>query len=353
MKRIHQLFFIAALFPIAAQSQITIQADEIEMVGFTAINSRDTTPDSTIVIGGAGQQIWDYSGLSNDEQSTLKFFEAAELPYANVFPDANVGAEIDTGIYIFFQQNSEHIVTFGTFGNFEYGPFNLTTTFKYTPPLTSIRFPMQFEDAFTETAVSTIQVPGTAIGITSDSVRAVTTNRRFVHVDAYGQLTTPLGTFDALRSKEIEVTTDTIYVLTNGFWFPAQGGPPDTLTLYSFWSKQSGLGFPVVQLTTKNNVVKDAGWLNSFVSGTKNPAQLLRLGLSPNPTSNFLNVELPEGLQGSLAVHDMNGKQVQAVAVVASQEQLDVQRLSTGSYVLVLKDKQGRLIGFERFEIVR
>ena len=78
MKRIHQLFFIAAFFPIAAQSQITIQADEIEMVGFTAINSRDTTPDSTIVIGGAGQQIWDYSGLSNDEQSTLKFFEAMD-----------------------------------------------------------------------------------------------------------------------------------------------------------------------------------------------------------------------------------------------------------------------------------
>ncbi len=353
MKKILQMFSLAAILPFAAQSQITIEASQIKMIGNVAYNGRDTMPDSTIVIGGTGQQNWDFSGLNDDELDTLEFFEAAQLPFASEFPSANVGAVVDSNLNIFFQQNSEHIVTYGSYGSIEYDPFVITTAYKFNPPLTSIRFPMQYNDAFNETAIGKIQLPGSAIGITSDSIRAITTNRRFVSIDAYGELITPFGTFDALRSTEMEVSYDTIYILTNGFWFPYQGSGPDTITLYSWWSNQNGLGFPLVQLTTKNGVVKEAGFLKSFVSSTKPASQLLKLGISPNPASNFINVELPEGQQGRLEVYDMNGKQLQARAVASSQEQLDVQRLLAGSYVLALKDEQGRLVGFERFEIIR
>ncbi len=346
------------MLPFAAQSQIVIEASQIKMAGNVAYNSRDTEPDSTIMVGGTGMQTWDFSGLHDHEQDVLRFSEAAGLPYASEFSEANIGVQVndgDTVVYIFIAQDAEKLATYGSYGNFDYPPFSFNTTFKYTPPLTSIRFPMQYNDAFDETVKGKIQLPGTAIGISSDSVRAITTNRRSVNIDAYGTLIAPTGTYNVLRSKEVEITTDTIYILSVGNWLPYLGGEPDTLTLYSFWTNQNGLGFPVVQMSVKNDgTVKEVGWLKSFISGTKDNPQLVQLGLSPNPTSQYLNIVLPDGHQeGSLEIYDLNGRQLRKAAVATPRQQLNVHGLPAGGYVLVLKDGQGRLIGFERFAVAR
>jgi len=49
----------------------------------------------------------------------------------------------------------------------------------------------------------------------------------------------------------------------------------------------------------------------------------------------------------------MNGRLQMTASANSTTEQLDVQQLVNGSFVLVLKDKNGKLAGFERFKVVR
>lgn len=319
-----------------------------------AVQSRDTMPDSTIVPGGTGMQSWNFTSLKDQDQDSLHFYEAAQVPNANLFPNANFGASLDSFAYLFFEVNNDHIQALGSYGTLEYGPFVVTAAFRYFPPQTIIKFPMEMNSTNSENIRAIIQITGDEIGQPSyDSIRYVTNTQRSVVVDAFGELTTPLGNYQTLRSKEVEVSVDSFYVLNNNIWFGTAAGGLDTVTLYNWWTNQDGLGFPVVQLEVSGSITKEATWLNNFVSDTRNPNNFVEVGVSPNPASHSIRVTLPESFVGQMEVYDINGRLQMTASASSSTEQLDVQRLANGSFVLVIKDKNGRLAGFERFEVVR
>jgi Secretion system C-terminal sorting domain len=355
MKKILHLLTFSALLPVAAFSQITIQADDISLVGFSAVQSRDTFPDATIAPGGNGMQTWDFTGLKDQDRDSLQFYEASLVPFAGLFPGANVGATLDSFAYLFFDVNNDHIQTLGSYGTLEYGGFTVTANYVLNPPQTIIKFPMELNGAYTEVTRATIQITGDEIGQPSyDSIRLVTNSLRSVMIDAFGQLTTPVGNYETLRSSEVEISQDSFYILNNSIWFGAVAGGPDTTTIYNWWSNQNGLGFPVVQVEMgSNGLASQATWLNGFVSGTHSPESFVEIGISPNPASHFIHVNLPEGFLGKMKVYDMNGRQQMTANVNSTTEQLNLQQLVNGSFVLVLIDKNGKLAGFERFEVVR
>ncbi|MCF8244445.1 MAG: T9SS type A sorting domain-containing protein [Saprospiraceae bacterium] len=353
MKKLLQILMVLAILPTLSHAQITIQASEVNPLGVFAIQSRDTSVEAAISPGGTGMQTWDFSMLDNNSSDSLEFYNASETAYSSLFPGANLAATLDSIAVIYFEKNDNHLITFGTYGTFTLDPYTVTTALKYNPPQTIIKFPLEMNQSFAETVHSKVQVLGSEVNFPFDSVRAVTTTQRSVLVDAYGQLTSPIGTFDVLRSTETEISVDTIEYLNNGIWFPLQNTPPKTITFYNWWTNQFDLGFPVVQYKISPGIDTSMIWLNEFVSSTHDSKSYLNVNLSPNPTSNFLNVELPDGFSGQMEVFDLNGRKLLSQAALSSFENLNVQALPVGSFVLLLKDKRGKIAGFERFEIIR
>ena len=342
-----------AALPFLSNAQITINASDVDPLGFFAIQSRDTTPDAAILPGGSGLQTWDFTALKDQAQDTLVFYEVQQTPYDTLFPGTNLAATLDSIAYVYFEKTNNYLKTPGSFGTLKYGPYTVSTTYRYTPSQTIIQFPLELNNSYTEVVKATIQIPGLEIGLPFDSLRSVSFIERDVQVGAYGQMTTPIGTFETLRSTEVETSIDSLYIFNNGAWESQTGTNPSTITSYNWWTNQNGLGFPLVQLEVNAAGDIEATWLNSFVSSTHDSKTFLQVNISPNPTSYFLHIELPDGFNGRMEIYDLNGKRLLTSSASSGKETLDVQSLSTGSFVVILKDKKGNVAGFERFEVVR
>jgi hypothetical protein len=353
MKKLFQLMLLLTILPAISNAQITIQASEVNPLGVFAIQTRDTSIEASISPGGTGLQTWDFSMLGNDSSDSIEFYNASETAYANLFPNANLAATLDSFAVVYFEKNDNNIVSYGTYGTFTLPPYTVTNAYTFKPYQTIIRFPLEMNQSFSETVRSVLQIPGSDIGAPYDSVRAVTITNRIILVDAYGTLASPIGNFDVLRSTETEVSVDSAFIQSNGLWFPIQASSPKTITYYNWWTNTFSLSLPVVQYKISPGIDTSMIWLNTFVSATHDSKSYLNINLSPNPTSSFLNVELPEGFSGQMEVFDLNGHRMLAQPATSKTENLNVQALPVGSFVLVLKDNRGKVQGFERFEVIR
>lgn len=345
-------------FTLSAQAQITINAADITPIGVTAWQSHDTLPDASIQPGGTGMQNWDFTALQDHDRDTLVFSEPSATPYTSAFPSANIAVKFDTAIYIYFEKTDQRLNLLGTYGTLAYDTVEVTTSIHYQPAQSAVRFPATYGDDYPETVRSFAQLSGDMIPISFpfqvDSVRLTTHIERQVKIDAYGQLVTPLGSFETLRSLETESRADSIYFKSGSTWFPYELGDPDTTIYYNWWTNQNGLGFPVVQLqTSPGSSSFEASWLSDYVTGTRDYPQWLSISVSPNPAFNLLTVELPGNFTGRAEVYDLNGQTRMTARLMNSIEKLDVQTLNAGTYILVLRDEKGKMAGFKKFEVIR
>jgi hypothetical protein len=167
-------------------------------------------------------------------------------------------------------------------------------------------------------------------------------------------MTTPAGTFPVLRVKETEVSTDTSYILFMGAWTELPG---DQITdiAYNFWTKQNGVSFPVASIQAdENGNTVSASYLRDFaVSPAHEQQQAVAFDLFPNPCTEQLSLDLPDGFEGNLEVFDMTSREVIAKKITGHISTLDTRALQQGHYVAVLKNNQGRMVGYQKFEVVK
>lgn len=356
MKTILTFLLAAAAIAPAAFSQITLTADDVAFLGLQLSNVQDTLPDASIKAGPGGQnQTWNFSALHSHEVFSFETLHAAETPYAQEFPSATIAAIENGDTYGYFEKDANSLRFLGYYGNYEYEPGIQTELGIHATPYQSIlRFPTTFNDGFTETYQRTIALSGDEVGQQFDSLRIVSTVLRSVSYDAYGTLTTPAGSFPVLRVKEIETSADTVYFLFMGVWAALPGEEPVTDITYNFWTKQGGIGFPVatIQADASGQTIS-ASWVKDAVSPTKETTVKINLELFPNPAARQLNVELTENFNGQLEVYDCGSRLVASKKVGSHLEQLNVEALRPGSYVLVARDGRNRLAGYKQFEIAR
>lgn len=341
-------------FALSAHSQITILSSDINPVGIVAYQGHDTIPDASIQPGGTGQQTWDFSALQESYSDSLVFYEPAETPYGADFPAANIATRLDTTIYIYFEKTSGRLSLVGSHGYLEFDTLKVNTGIRFSPKQTIIRFPANLNDAYTENSRAVVQMAGTEVGVPYDSVRLVSNYTRDVKIDAYGQLITPSGTYETLRSTETEVKTDSVYIKSGPVWFPLLGFSPFTIVYSNWWTNQNGIGFPVVQIEYyPNNGKSEVNWLKEFFTPSHEKFAGLQVNVSPNPTAGLLSVALPYDFRGKMEVYDLTGRIQIVRPIQSSTEQLDLQHLVSGSYILVLKNSKGKMAGYQRFEITK
>jgi hypothetical protein len=159
---------------------------------------------------------------------------------------------------------------------------------------------------------------------------------RSTEVDGWGVISTPLGTFNALRVRHDITESDSLYIDFSGFgfWVPV---PVPLTHEYEWWT--NGQKEPLLKITT--NVIQgnetvtaveyrdiyrglDAGLLEENVS----------FSLFPNPT-NGISVLRTETPVSSLKVVEISGRVVLELNGENKTDlQLDLQEYSNGMYYL-------------------
>lgn len=203
------LFLLA---PLLASAQPVIQSSaSMPGPGF-ALPVKVGTPTGSVG-GSGGDQTWDFRAVSLIDVGTLRVVAPSATPYSSSYPSANYAFEIapifGAKQYFYFITSADKFETLAT--GITTGPGSGTD---YSPnPLTTLKFPFQFEESLSDTYQE--------VGGTTETVT--------VTYDAYGTLLMPYGTYANVVRQKLTYSDGSDYV-----WYSAD--PLTPLLAYSYSS---------------------------------------------------------------------------------------------------------------------
>lgn len=215
MKKILSFLLLAALliFTTALKSQISIVSTDMPTAGDTIRNSTALNAVGFDFVQTGMNHIWDYRGLLPVTQQLDTFKTVLQTP--NVFwpsfaLSANLALRINAaallpGVNIgtAFQYFSKTTASYRDFG---YGLIvnGIPLPLKFSTPDVVYTFPMNVNQTTNSNSVMELGLPGIAY----ISIK----RQRQNHVDGWGTLKTPYGSFSVLRVKSQVFEIDSIYI---------------------------------------------------------------------------------------------------------------------------------------------
>ncbi|MDW8392712.1 MAG: T9SS type A sorting domain-containing protein [Chitinophagales bacterium] len=165
---------------------------------------------------------------------------------------------------------------------------------------------------------------------------------RVNHVDGWGTVTTPVGTFDCLRIKSVITDQDSLYIDT------LQYGSAFTLETIEYKWLAPGMGLPVVQVNAQ--VVAGYPVVSQIIYqdtafrtiGIAEPNVVNPLPLFPNPATQWVRLDLPP-LTGQLNVWDAAGR-LHFSCQASGRRWLHVAGWPVGLYLVTFVHEQGTMM---------
>jgi len=353
MKKIYTVLF-SLLLSWQLSAQITINSADLPSANDTfRVSTGQAFSGMDATISGANAN-WDYSQLTSTAQSVDSFLTVGSTAtvYSIVFfdnvvnpnranqavrgPSFNFGGQIDISDVFNFYYKSSSIYKQVGFGAAVNG---VTIPVIYSPHEVIYNLPINFGDTDSSTS-------GYELDLTSTIGLYYKVNRtRHNIVDGWGTLTTPYGTFDALRVMTTIGERDSIYIDSLGIGFNT---PVVTTKEYKWLGLAQGV--PLLQINTTNNgIVTQITYKDSLPSSSSDivspdEAQAIR-SLFPNPSAgpSVLHFELKHRSSVSIEIVNSSGQLVYKVTeqkMDAGQHfsvlNKDADKLSPGTYFVRL-----------------
>lgn len=350
------LFSISlVLLGISVHAQVTVTNADMPSPGdLLRFSISDTTPTLTDVEAAAGASVtWDYSWLNPVAQRTDSFVAIGDVPITIRFffpftanlalyietPDSIGGFGLGAG-YQIYQVSSGAYQNLGFGGTLSGIPISLVNN----PTDTVLSLPLQVNDADSSVSTATLAVPNLIFYSQS--------RKRVWEADADGQLTTPFGTFSAVRVHSVVTGEDSLAFDSLAFAFniPVQ----ETFDWYSPDHPGSLLSVSVAGQDSTIQFVSNVSYADSLRDvfqiqlGLANP-QTQPLGMYPNPAQQDLYLDLPEQRQPmEMSIFNLNGQEVWSGPLMVGQRQVRLPILPNGLYQVVVKNEgeifQGKLM---------
>ncbi|PKP43952.1 MAG: hypothetical protein CVT95_11575, partial [Bacteroidetes bacterium HGW-Bacteroidetes-12] len=315
--------------------------------GESVQQSVDTIPPGAITIGSSGaNQTWNYTTMSEDIVEILTFSNPSSFPGAASFPTANVGLTVSNqpDVWQFLNKN--------TAGLFVVGQTTIQQGQQIEIPFTTtiVTFPSTMGTTFSGSwSGQIVQIPVGQLGI--DSARVTRGATISSVIDAWGNLTTPLGTFASLRQNVNETTVDTTWILQNGTWsiidpFTAAliGVQPvafDTTNTARWWTDNPASKFPLLEMDYDNSgTVTRVSWQKSSPTvGINELKALSDFNVYPNPAKNVVTFATNVANNSEIAIMDITGKTIKTITFNTTKQAIDVSGFDSGIYFYTIRDR--------------
>lgn len=349
MKKLYTLLTLI-VFGFEANAQITLLSTDMAQIGDHIVRYVDTIP--SYGPGGAGaNQIWDFSNAVIEDTAETWVVSVGSTPYASTFVGSDIAMHNGEGSYLYFQTSSVTLTTTGAAGDLLATGEIIQAPFSNNLQLQV--FPRQFGNYFNDTYSFQAEADGAAFSVYR--IRLTHSGHVYDTTDAYGTLITPYGTYDALRVKVTDYTTDVIEVKLASFlpWTPFTT-VQDTSVSYTWHAKQEKLAiaefsydsignpkqlvFSTVPPPIATDVVSNESSSSTYLYPS--PATD-RVCLSGNATLNGQMVEIT-GVDGKVIYRKP-----------MTENCIDVSELVPGMYLMRLTQGDGTLEKALRFIIER
>ncbi len=203
------------ILPSFTYSQIVISPDELPSVlGTILASSHDTTEHAIVDVGSPGaNQSWTFTQAITGIEIITEVVDLHSTPFAADFPNADWVIKYSDGLLdliysdvfpqikgdVYFYQNitptNVEILGTGFVSSFVSGAA------LFEPPNVILELlPTQYEDSWVTYSIFTISKDTTIFGIPGTLTLTVN-DSAYSAIDAWGQVTVPLGTYDCLRMK--------------------------------------------------------------------------------------------------------------------------------------------------------
>ncbi len=330
MKKLFTLFFAAC--SVAATAQITINQADMAVIGKTVILAYDNgTPGLTPGATGANQT-WNFSSVTSTDQDTLVFSNTAGTPHASHFPAANVYIP-NLGIYLV--KNSS-----GVFIDGGSDPQMMGMMIDFNPNEQIISFPNTYQSTFSNTSAyaysdSTSQIPLPGV----DSIRIKHSKVKNAVTDAWGNITTPAGTFGSIRVKSVEVSKDSIFLHIPIVGWSYFQDNQDTNTHYAWFAQ--GRFFPVFEMDVATDGSVNGMDYLKIDPVSVNDEKQLAAKVYPNPATDYIHFNTAANSDVTLRVFDVKGAEVRFTGSSTGKIDLPVSGMVNGTYFYIISDEKG------------
>jgi hypothetical protein len=336
------LLLITVIYAIS-YSQITLDGSDMPAVGDYIPRKSDTM---TLLPGPGGSgpnQTWNFTALSNYVISeNTNVVSVASTPNGNQFGNSNLAMTNDNASYLYFNATPSTFSTQGFSGDLlGTGVINAV----FNPDLTLHQFPRTFGSSFNDAYGIDVTVPGTAINPLLSQIHF----KRFsmVHdtTDAWGQITTPNGTYDVLRIHTTEIFSDSIWAqpIFPPTWSLVSTST-DTTHSYSWVGKGGKLAIAEMSFDTLG-MPKIFKWTELPGIGVGLVTKNLGAEVFPNPTSQYLTVCVPDQYdQLPFQILDASGRKVSEGAIDSPKYTINLEGVCAGVYCLKIGDSTYRIL---------
>ena len=346
------LLAIALVFAgINSFAQITVTDSDLMSIGDVIYQGYDESPSSSISLGNAGpNQTWDFSALQSQEYDTTNFIDPIGTPFAAIHPTANLCID-DNGEYIYINKSAQNISLVG-FDNYPYPIMLAPLPLVYG--LDTSMGSVLIMDSIIENIGLIDDVLAPIISLNPlydkvDSIRIFMQSNTEFNVDAYGNVIIPMGSFDALRVKTENVTTQDIFlycsstITGNGSWHIMPDSEVETTSSYAWWTNDPLIKFVLVQMEIDSlGEIDVVDFMHSPAPSSVRDLSTNSFNIFPIPATNNLNIEAKNNELTSLDLLDLNGKLILKKEFINSII-LDVSHIAKGMYYLNLKTDEGKV----------
>jgi hypothetical protein len=343
-------FALNTLFFAPSFAQITVTSSSLAPIGSLVLQANDTTPGPTIVPGTAGtNQVWNFSALHNQKMDTIGIDDAGWTTYAANYTTANVAFAINRTGFYYLQANSTGLYVEGGVGHVP-DPANHVIQEHFAPHSPQIEWPADYGGSYIDNHIGTGRAAYNGFGSTIDSVKIKYTTTSTVNLDAWGSITTPLGTFQALRQWRHSTDIDSTWLrqVASSAWSLART-TKDTIDHYTWYTNSATVGYPILSMDYKasTNAASNVTWLfaNPKPSGILEQTDESSFSLYPNPASDAITLWLSNPELCTMSVSDMTGRLVCANQLISNNlSTIDIRNLNKGMYFITVTLKNGERV---------
>lgn len=348
------LLFALLFFPVIAISQITLTSNDFANPDDTVRMS--ITMDLTIDFSTTGaNQTWDYSNLTPNSQELREFYsmtnasafvnfvfgffaptnyQASYFLPNNDLPLDQVSGFLPvpiTDVFQFSKKNNDSITSVG----FAISVDGNEVPFKSDTIETRYKYPLTFNDSYSSRGYTNMDLNPVADVIWRQY------RQRETNVDGWGSITTPFGTFNAIRLRHTIDEVDSIrmdfFGTGNPMWIPI---PVPTNYIYEWWT--NGEKEPILRIKTTSvfgaEIVSSIEYRDNYVDLTAGVEEKdLTLSIYPNPVSSLLKID---GLNGN-SLYQIIGADGKSILLGETTGLISVETLAEGMYHLLIETKDG------------
>lgn len=347
---------------IIANAQITINQSHIVSAGDAVEQAVDTLGNTVTGIGPAGaNQTWNFTSMTEHYIDTLFFENHTSYPGAGSISNANLGMRSSTedSSWIFLNKGTTGLFVVGQSGYIasQFVTLNYAGTIITFPSTMGTNYSGNWWGKMYQQYVGQMGV---------DSVRLTRGASTSSNIDAWGNVTTPFGTFASLRQNVTEINIDTVWTYQFGTWtvmdpniailFGVDPITHDTINTARWWTDDPNSKFPVLEMEYENNgnVTRVMWQKNSPFVGVEEMNAKPMFSLYPNPAKDMINIATDKIDNSIISIIDITGKEVKSIAFNTSNISLNISDLDAGVYFYSVRNRAtGKITQTNKFIVTK